>query len=94
MKRMKARYRGTCGKCRGSVVPGQMIDYAGRGRVIHTACPDGNGPDGYTEINPATGQRMSDNARVHVATFSSGHSVTRNVNGRCIDAPCCGCCTY
>jgi len=33
-------------------------------------------------------------AAVNVATFSSGHSIMRNVRGTCIDAPCCGCCTF
>jgi hypothetical protein len=32
-------------------------------------------------------------ARVHTLTFSSGESMIQNVNGRCEDAPCCGCCT-
>lgn len=31
--------------------------------------------------------------RVHSYTFSSGETATQNVNGRCEDAPCCGCCT-
>lgn len=25
--------------------------------------------------------------------FSSGATFTRNANGRCLDAPCCGCCS-
>ena len=33
------------------------------------------------------------NAQVNTITFSSGESITRNKNGLCIDAPCCGCCT-
>lgn len=28
-----------------------------------------------------------------VTRFSSGATVTRNARGRCIDAPCCGCCS-
>jgi len=32
--------------------------------------------------------------RVHTYRFSSSDKVyTRNAAGRCIDAPCCGCCT-
>lgn len=30
---------------------------------------------------------------VVVTRFSSGEEVFRNVNGRCEDAPCCGCCS-
>lgn len=26
-------------------------------------------------------------------TMSSGAKMRKNVNGRCIDAPCCGCCS-
>ena len=29
----------------------------------------------------------------HVTVFSSGHRQYTNARGRCIDAPCCGCCT-
>ena len=34
-------------------------------------------------------------AGAEVVTYrtSSGWTGTRNVRGRCIDAPCCGCCT-
>lgn len=31
--------------------------------------------------------------RVMVTRFSSGAEVYQNVGGRCIDAPCCGCCS-
>lgn len=31
--------------------------------------------------------------RVIVTRFNSGAVVTQNANGRCEDAPCCGCCT-
>jgi hypothetical protein len=32
--------------------------------------------------------------QVHYVRTSSGWEGSRNVNGRCEDAPCCGCCTY
>jgi hypothetical protein len=32
-------------------------------------------------------------ARVIVTRFNSGGVVTQNSRGRCIDAPCCGCCS-
>lgn len=31
---------------------------------------------------------------VIAVTFSSGVTLTQNRRGRCIDAPCCGCCTF
>lgn len=57
---------------------------------------------------PANGGKLVRKARgwvpVHLAcesgqpgvvsyTFSSGETVTQNRDGRCEDAPCCGCCT-
>jgi len=30
---------------------------------------------------------------ITVVRFSSGHVITQNRRGRCIDAPCCGCCS-
>lgn len=30
--------------------------------------------------------------RTVTTRFNSGQSYTRNARGRCIDAPCCGCC--
>lgn len=32
--------------------------------------------------------------QVNVFRFNDGRVQTRNVNGLCIDAPCCGCCTF
>jgi hypothetical protein len=96
-KTMTARYHGRCRACHGEILPGDIINYGGRGNVRHGG-PDGcdrdNGaPETYSNINPATGGRMSDRARVHVARFSSGAVMTVNSRGRCEDAPCCGCCT-
>jgi len=97
MRTMTARYRGTCRSCGGVIIPGDVIRHAGRGRSFHAegACEGdgGSGRDSYRNVNPATGERMSDRARVHVARFSSGAVMTVNSRGRCIDAPCCGCCT-
>lgn len=36
----------------------------------------------------ASGQRIVE------FRFSSGATMTRNARGTCIDAPCCGCCTF
>ena len=33
-------------------------------------------------------------AQVYEVRTSSGWTGTRNVRGRCEDAPCCGCCTF
>jgi len=34
-----------------------------------------------------------DKPRIHIIEFSSGAVEYQNANGKCIDAPCCGCCT-
>ena len=97
MRTMTARYRGRCRSCGGAIIPGDTIRHAGRGQSYHApgACEGdgGSGVDGYRQINPATGERMSDRARVHVARFSGGGVATVNARGRCEDAPCCGCCS-
>lgn len=96
MRTMNARYRSrcTCG-CDRRINPGDRIAVAGKGNTRLAACVGraAGGPDRYNAINPVTGERMSDHARVVVTTFASGDSVTRNARGRCEDAPCCGCCT-
>lgn len=94
---MIARYRGKCRSCGGAISPGETIRWAGRGAAFHAqgACEGdgGSGRDDYSNLNPATGGRMSNRARVTVTRFASGDTITRNVNGLCEDAPCCGCCT-
>ena len=30
--------------------------------------------------------------RIHIIEFSGGDIMHQNTNGRCEDAPCCGCC--
>lgn len=95
-KIMTAKYRGRCDECRAPIAKGARILYQGRGNpVLHAHCAEAvaAGPDDYSNINPATGARMSNNARVVVTRFAGGGTITRNSRGRCIDAPCCGCCT-
>jgi hypothetical protein len=36
----------------------------------------------------------SGSPQVYEVRTSSGWTGTRNVRGRCEDAPCCGCCTF
>lgn len=89
---MTARYAGRCIGCGGEILPGMTIRHEGRKRSFHAEAAD-CGIDDYSNINPVTGDRMSNSASVVVTEFSSGARVTRNSNGRCEDAPCCGCCT-
>jgi hypothetical protein len=41
----------------------------------------------------ASRSRSSDNRYVSYEVRTSGGTFYRNYNGRCEDAPCCGCCT-
>lgn len=94
LKKMTARYNGRCTGCGVSIRKGEAMAYGGRGLTFHAYCnPSEAGPDDYSNINPATGERMSNSARVHVARFSGGGYSTVNSRGRCEDAPCCGCCS-
>jgi len=79
------RYAGPCSAC-GARVPargGVLVEGPRRSwRVFHLTCADDAGADG------APGPRV-------VETRSgNGPTYTRNIRGRCEDAPCCGCCTF
>ena len=67
------------GKCRdcGNRFPAGA-EIEWHGRRRGSSCPDCAGQDGRT--------------RVHTFTTSGG-TFYRNARGKCIDAPCCGCCT-
>lgn len=89
MKTMLAKFPGYCARTGARILPGDLIDYHGKGRSIlrararaDAARPDLDAP----EIRP-TDVGVSD----HIVI--GGQSYYRNRNGRCIDAPCCGCCT-
>ena len=85
MKTMQARYPGYCARTGARILPGDTIDYHGRGRSIlraRASARDIDAPD----IRP-TDVGVSDHYSI------GGRDYYRNRNGRCIDAPCCGCCT-
>jgi len=75
------RYAATCAACDARVpANGGVLAKAGRAWTVrHLACVDA---------------KASDAPRVvEFYSPSSGWRGTRNVRGRCEDAPCCGCCT-
>lgn len=45
------------------------------------------------DMEKAARALVANSTGVDVFRFSSGHTAIRNKAGRCIDAPCCGCCT-
>jgi hypothetical protein len=77
---MTNRYPGNCEACGEHVAKGggTIRKAGGRWKVKHTDCE-----------NAAKGTKI-----VHTR-FYGEHGPTdvfQNANGRCIDAPCCGCC--
>ena len=81
---MIAKYSGRCMSCGGAIRRGSRITYYGRGLV---ECFDCLSSDDWAEPDAAV------RAGINVYRFNTGAVVTRNRNGRCEDAPCCGCCS-
>jgi hypothetical protein len=89
MAQMKARYSGRCRSCGDRFQAGANIVYtrsAPKGRkTVHVACA-GVSSDFYADSDSAA-------RGVSYEVRTSGGTFYRNYNGRCEDAPCCGCCT-
>jgi hypothetical protein len=85
MKRMESKFSGTCGACSVRFPRGTLIDYdrsAPRGRkASHADCNDPGTHVSHAEANPM------------IEIRTSGGTFYQRANGRCEDAPCCGCCT-
>lgn len=94
------KYPGECAVC-GEIVP------ARKGVVLAKMAPDGR-RTGYEvfhlrcdrtewsdeEIAEADARNAKREAGITVIHFpNTGNTVFQNRNGRCEDAPCCGCCT-
>ncbi len=98
MGRMTARYAGTCRDCGGGFPAGTLIDYTKRApkgqKTAHADC-ENPGAAVTVEVEGAdfygTPQEAARGVSYEVRT--SGGTFYRNYNGRCEDAPCCGCCT-
>lgn len=93
-----AKYRGNCYRCGEVIDPGDRIRYGNR-RTYHLLadCPGAGGGDmggegyGNGHVNPYAADRR---APITILRNAEGTVVmTRNRNGTCEDAPCCGCCT-
>jgi hypothetical protein len=82
---MTNKYKAVCSGCGSSVPAGSgILSRSGKRWVVrHVHC------SGSITMDLGYGQ----SAQVNTVRFSSGHEAHRNVNGRCEDAPCCGCCT-
>ena len=77
IKTMKAKYKGKDARTGAPIYPGDEIQF-----------------DTITRQAWITGE--PGDCRVDTVTFNDQgvyRTFTRNARGRCIDAPCCGCCT-
>jgi hypothetical protein len=90
MARMKAKYSGKCRACGDRFGAGADIVYtrsAPKGlKTVHSACA-GVSSDFYAD-SASAGRGVAYEIR------TSGGTFYQNSNGRCEDAPCCGCCTF
>lgn len=100
-----AKYAGSkCKRCHATIAIGEQIRYGGPGQIYHLASVCGNtaqetasATDTSTETPTVRPHRFSNAYRRQRGStytrFSSGAEQYTNRNGRCEDAPCCGCCS-
>ena len=81
IKTMRAKYPGTCARSGARINPGDYIEFNTITRKAMLQPDD----DRLTFT--------TDQPRVSDVFNCSGREFYRNKKGRCIDAPCCGCCT-
>lgn len=102
MKTLRAKYLGVCAACREPIKLGDLINFYGRGQAVHSACDtetDTGHDETYHEVGfpPSRGTLASDRRMsqrgLSITRLSSGAVLTQNSQGRCEDAPCCGCCS-
>lgn len=77
--KMAAKYPGVCSATGKAIKPGDQIEYSPSTRTAKLVDQDSSAPD--------EGRYISNVIRI------GGNEYYRNKNGRCIDSPCCGCCT-
>ena len=81
IKTMIAKYRGRCCESGAEILPGDEIQFDTVSRQAWLA------EHGDCKRQATPERRGSD------LLVIGGRSYIRNKRGRCIDAPCCGCCT-
>jgi len=80
IKTMIAKYKGTCARTGAPIRPGDEIQYDTATRKAWITDED-------DRMTITSNRYVSDVFQI------GGHEYYQNKNGRCIDAPCCGCCT-
>jgi hypothetical protein len=83
-KTMLAKYRGRCALSGAPIFPGDQITYDTATKKAFLCEP------GDCSV---TGAYLGQKKRVSNVFSIGGQEYYRNKHGRCIDAPCCGCCT-
>lgn len=87
IKTMQAKYPGLCARTGQPINVGDLIEYNTRTRTARLK-------DNPARPDTAPPPYLGNKARVsHHFRFSSGGEIYVNKGGRCIDAPCCGCCS-
>lgn len=80
-REITARYTGLCADTGMAIKPGDLISYdRATKRTVLLQAAD-------------TSRYISDVIRIPASDGSAGGTFYRNKQGRCEDAPCCGCCT-
>lgn len=101
MRQMIAKYPGTCAACNEPISRGEPICFFGKGHAEHLACVQERTSDqeftedslaGFEPGTLASDRRLARQG-LSVVRLNSGAVITQNSRGRCIDAPCCGCCS-
>jgi hypothetical protein len=104
---MPLRFPGSCKICGSRIAAGDLAYWDAGTKTVTCHAIDCCDADGLTTNKPLTGpwdtrtdirertdQRVGSPAPSVIATtFNSGVTVYRNARGRCVDAPCCGCCS-
>jgi hypothetical protein len=86
-KQITLKYSAECREC-GSYLPaGSRANYYNKNHIYGLSCHSG-------ELKEKDGNLVDSKGNIGwVITTASGAEVFQNYKGRCIDAPCCGCCS-
>jgi len=84
-KTMIAKYKGRCALSGSIIMPGDQITYDTATKQAFLCEPG--------DCNFDSGAYLGQKKRISDVFSIGGHEYYRNKSGRCIDAPCCGCCT-
>jgi hypothetical protein len=100
MKTLTAKFPGFCKKTGARILPGDLIEWHGRGRAVlierasaYTSA-DSLDPELDPEAARAAGAYLRQAMARGVSNIwtAGGREYYRNKLGLCEDAPCCGCC--